>query len=290
MTAYTLKNQDITIQIASLGAELTSLLDNETGTEYMWCADPAYWKRSSPVLFPVVGAYRNNESRYRGKTYSLPQHGFARDLEFTLLSQTGDSIWFVLEDTEETRAKYPFAFRLEIGYTLAGRSVQVSWRVSNPAREPMYFSIGGHPAFRCPLKEGEAQTDYSLAFDVPGPLESRLLGKGGVSDRFRTYPLSEGRMRITGDLFDGDALIIENHQARKVSLVNPAGEVYLTVDFDAPLFGIWSPPRKQAPFVCIEPWYGRADHEAFEGELDQREWGNELASGKVFEASYRILV
>ena len=97
-------------------------------------------------------------------------------------------------------------------------------------------------------------------------------------------------MRITGDLFDGDALIIENHQARKVSLVNPAGEVYLTVDFDAPLFGIWSPPRKQAPFVCIEPWYGRVDHEAFEGELDQREWGNELGPGKVFEASYRILV
>lgn len=290
MAVYTLQNQDITIQIASFGAELKSLLDNGTGTEYMWCADPAYWKRTSPVLFPVVGAYKNNESRYRGKTYSLPQHGFARDMEFTLLSQTGDSIRFVLEDTEETRAKYPFAFRLEIGYAISGRTVQVSWQVSNPAQESMYFSIGGHPAFRCPIKEGETQADYSLAFDVPGPLKSRLLGKGGVSDTFKSYPLSEGRMQITGDLFDGDALILENHQAREVSLVNPAGEIYLTVSFDAPLFGIWSPPKKQAPFVCIEPWYGRADHEKFQGELDQREWGNELAPGETFEASYQIQI
>lgn len=97
-------------------------------------------------------------------------------------------------------------------------------------------------------------------------------------------------MQITGDLFDGDALILENHQAREVSLVNPAGEIYLTVSFDAPLFGIWSPPKKQAPFVCIEPWYGRADHEKFQGELDQREWGNELAPGETFEASYQIRI
>lgn len=290
MADYTLKNQDITIQIASLGAELKSLVDNKTGTEYMWCADPAYWKRTSPVLFPVVGAYKNNESRYRGKTYSLPQHGFARDMEFALRSQSEDSIWFVLEDTEETRAKYPFAFRLEIGYSVLERSVRVSWRVSNPAQESMYFSIGGHPAFCCPLKEGEMQTDYALAFDVPGPLESRLLGKGGVSNTFRTYPLCESRMKITEDLFDGDALIIENHQAQAVSLVNPSGKTYLTVSFDAPLFGIWSPPKKHAPFVCIEPWYGRADRETFQGELDQREWGNELAPGGVFEASYEIRI
>ena len=95
-------------------------------------------------------------------------------------------------------------------------------------------------------------------------------------------------MRITGDLFDGDALIIENHQARKVSLVNPAGEVYLTVDFDAPLFGIWSPPRKQAPFVCIEPWYGRCDRESFAGELKEREWGQKLPPNEVFEKNYKI--
>lgn len=290
MSTYTLKNQDITIQVASHGAELVSLKDNRTQTEYMWCADPAYWKRTSPVLFPVVGAYKNNETTYSGKTYTLPQHGFARDMEFELTAKTEDSICFTLSDTEETRKNYPFAFVLEIGYRIAGCTVTVEWRVKNPSDETMYFSIGGHPAFNCPLKKGERQTDYALAFDAKDKVTSRLLSKSGVTDTHIDYPLQNGRLAFTEDLFDNDALIIENHQAKEVSLVNPEGKAYLTVSFEAPLFGIWSPPKKQAPFICIEPWYGRADHENFSGELEKREWGNVLASGAVFEASYDITI
>lgn len=290
MSTYSLQNQEITVQIDSHGAELVSLKDNHTQTEYMWCADPAYWKRTSPVLFPLVGAYKNNETRYGGKTYTLPQHGFARDMEFTLVSQVEDSICFCLTDTEETREKYPFSFVLEIAYRIAGRSVTVEWRVKNPSDETMYFSIGGHPAFNCPLKEGERQTDYALAFDVKEKVTSRLLSKNGVTDTYIDYPLQDGTLAITEDLFDNDALIIENHQARKVSLVDPVGRAYLTVSFDAPLFGVWSPPKKQAPFICIEPWYGRADHEHFSGELEKREWGNILAPGGTFKAAYDITI
>lgn len=290
MAVYTLKNQELTIEINSHGAELVSLKDNRTQTEYMWRADPAYWKRTSPALFPVVGAYRNNEMRYGGKTYSLPQHGFARDMEFTLLSRSEDSIAFGLSDTEETREQYPFAFCLELYYRLAGRSVTVGWRVKNPAETPLYFSIGGHPAFNCPLKEGERQADYALAFDAAEKITSHVLGKDGVTDRYHDYPLENGKLPIAENLFDDDALIIENHQAQRVSLLDPEGKAYLTVAFDAPLFGVWSPPKKQAPFVCIEPWYGRADHERFEGTLEEREWGNELAPGETFEASYEIII
>lgn len=288
MTLYTLKNDEITIQIASAGAELKSFRDNKTQTEYMWCADEKYWKRTSPVLFPVVGAYKNNKTNYQGNTYTLPQHGFARDMEFELLSQTEDTIWFYLEDTEETRVNYPFAFRLEIGYRICGRSVEVLWKVKNPSEETMYFSIGGHPAFNCPLEEDGVQTDYALDFDGKEKIVSSLLTKEGVTDTKITYALEGGRLPITADLFDQDALIIENHQAQQVSLVNPQGETYLTVSFDAPLFGIWSPPKKNAPFICIEPWYGRADHEHFSGELEKREWGNELSAGAEFCASYTI--
>lgn len=290
MSTYTLKNQEITIQISSHGAELKSLKDNHTGTEYMWCADPQYWGRTSPVLFPVVGACKNNEISYQGKSYTLTQHGFARDMEFTPISQDGDSIWFALEDTEETREKYPFAFRLELGYHMAGRSVEVLWRVKNPGQEKMYFSIGGHPAFYCPLEKGKKQTDYAIAFDVKDKVVSHLFGKDGVTDILLEYPLEDGCLSITEELFDHDALIIENHQAHKVALVDPAGKEYLTVTFDAPLFGIWSPPKKNAPFICIEPWYGRADHEHFSGNLEEREWINELEAGETFEASYCITV
>ena len=290
MSIYTLKNKEITIQISTHGAELKSLKDNHTGTEYMWCADPQYWGRTSPVLFPVVGAYKNNETTYQGKTYTMSQHGFARDMEFSLVSQKEDSIWFALEDTEETREKYPFAFHLELGYHITGRTVEVLWRVKNPSQETMYFSIGGHPAFYCPLGEEGKQTDYAIAFDAKDRVVSRLFGKGGVTDILLEYPLEDGRLSITEKLFDNDALIIENHQAQKVALVNPAGKEYLTVTFDAPLFGIWSPPKKNAPFICIEPWYGRADHENYTGGLEEREWGNELAAGETFEASYCISI
>lgn len=295
MSAYTLTNQDITIQISSHGAELKSLKDNRTQTEYMWGADPAYWKRTSPVLFPLVGAYKNSETSYRGKTYSLPQHGFARDMEFELLGCTEDSIWFRLRDTEETRKNYPFAFVLELGYRIAGRTVEVLWRVANPSDETMYFSIGGHPAFQCPLNTAgsdvpEKQTDYAIGFDSTDKIVSRMLGKEGVTDTRLEYKLQDGILPITADLFDNDALILENDQAHRVSLIKPDGTEYLTVEFDAPLFGIWSPPKKNAPFICIEPWYGRADHEHFSGELEKREWSNKLVPKEQFEASYRITV
>lgn len=287
---YTLKNQEITIQVHSHGAELKSLTDNHTGQEYMWCADEAYWKRTAPVLFPVVGAYRNNEMRYQGKTYKMSQHGFARDMEFELAEQTEDSIFLSLEDTPETWENYPFAFRLELGYRLKDRTVEVIWRVKNPAEEPMYFSIGGHPAFNCPLSSGEKQTDYRIAFTGTDKIVSSLFGATGVTDTKIEYPLEDGILPITEDLFDNDALVIENYQTKRVALVNPEGKAYLTVDFEVPVFGLWSPPKKNAPFICIEPWYGRADGEHFDGEIQDREWGNGLAPGEVFEASYFITV
>ena len=290
MPIYTLQNQELTAQFASHGAELKSLKDNRTGQEYMWCGDAAYWGRTSPVLFPLVGACKNNEYTHQGKQYSMSQHGFARDMEFSLLTQTGDSLWFGLSETEQTLAKYPFAFRLELGYRLEGRSLTVLWRVKNPGRETLYFSIGGHPAFNCPLKPGERQTDYSLLFDAKDKLVSRVLEPWGVTDERREFSLADGRLPITNDMFDRDALIVEDHQAHRVSLVRPEGEAYLTVEFDAPLFGIWSPKGKQAPFVCIEPWYGRADHMDFHGELCEREWGNRLEPEETFEAIYRIVV
>lgn len=290
MSDYMLQNQELAIRVASHGAELVSLRDVRTGTEYMWGADPAYWKRTSPILFPLVGAYRNNETIYQGKRYSLPQHGFARDMEFVMDGQTEDSLSFLLTDDGQTRENYPFAFRLGISYRLRGRTLTVGWRVENPSDGEMYFSIGGHPAFNCPLRAGERQTDYALLFDAKDKVTSRRLGKSGVTDIFTDYALQGGKLAITEDLFDHDALIIEGNQAHEVSLVDPSGKAYLTVSFDAPLFGIWSPPQKNAPFVCIEPWYGRADHENFTGELPDRAWGNTLAPHGVFEASYGVAV
>lgn len=289
MGIYSLKNGDLSALIATVGAELRSLKDCRTGQEYMWNAAPEIWKRTSPVLFPLVGNYKNREARYNGHVYSLPQHGFARDMEFEMLSVAKDEIWFGLSSNQETLRKYPFLFRLEIGYKLADRSLRATWRVINRGKEPMYFSIGGHPAFVCPLKEGENRSDYYLHFDADKELTSRMIGTEGLAtETVLTYPLEEGYLRIADDLFDHDALVIENHQAQRVSLCTPDKRPYVTVAFSAPLFGIWSVPGKGAPFVCIEPWYGRCDRETFNGTLQEREWGNMLEAAETFETSYTI--
>ncbi len=295
MSVYSLQNNSIKIEIEDNGAELTSIIHKATNTEYLWNADPAYWRRHAPILFPVVGSLKNKAYSYQGQTYSLPQHGFARDMQFELLSQTTDELWFFLESTETTKTVYPFDFRLELGYRLDGNQVTAIWKVINTGTAEMFFSIGGHPAFLCPLKADERQSDYYIQFDSDKPIHYLLVDQNGLAVK---KPFSEQHILTTEDgflpiythLFDRDALIIEENQFHRISLADSDKKPYLTVSFDAPLFGLWSPAKKNAPFVCIEPWYGRCDASDFEGSLEDREYGNHLNPGEVFEASYTILI
>ena len=290
MALFQISNDKITIQVDSMGAELKSLKDVASGREYMWHADPQYWKRTSPVLFPLVGGLKDGIYRLDGREYPMGQHGFARDMEFQLKSQVASEIWFVLESNEETMQKYPYPFTLELGYELKENTVVVKWIVKNPAKEEMYFSIGGHPAFLCPIEEGTKQTDYSIRLDAGEKVTASTLDNGLVDGKTVDHCLDQGMLSVTEHLFDGDALVIEHDQAHSVALVKPDGEAYLTVTFDAPLFGIWSPPKKQAPFICIEPWYGRCDRADFAGVWTEREWGQTLAPGGTFQTAYTITI
>ena len=289
---YELKNDSLTVSFESFGAEMTSIKD-KNGKEYLWCGDKKYWGRHSPVLFPVVGKPRDAKFTYEGKEYAMGQHGFARDMEFTCTKQEAEEIWFALEANEETLAKYPFAFCLEIGYRLTGSTVKVIWKVTNrEEKKDMHFSIGAHPAFMCPINEGEEQTAYSIQMNAKDQVSYYFLNaeNGLLRDEEYVLKLDNGSHKLEEGFFDESAYVIENSQVSEVSLVNPQGKAYITVSFDAPLVGIWSPEKKNAPFVCIEPWYGRCDKEDFTGTLEQREWSNQLAAGEVFEKSYDICV
>ena len=289
---YELKNDSLTVSFESFGAELTSIKD-KNGKEYLWCGDKKYWGRHSPVLFPVVGKPRDAKFTYEGKEYAMGQHGFARDMEFTCTKQEAEEIWFALEANEETLAKYPFAFCLEIGYRLTGSTVKVIWKVTNrEEKKDMHFSIGAHPAFMCPINEGEEQTAYSIQMNAKDQVSYYFLNaeNGLLRDEEYVLKLDNGSHKLEEGFFDESAYVIENSQVSEVSLVNPQGKAYITVSFDAPLVGIWSPEKKNAPFVCIEPWYGRCDKEDFTGTLEQREWSNQLTAGETFEKSYDICV
>ena len=291
MAVYELKNDVLSIQIDSHGAELKSLKKLSTGAEYMWCGDAKYWGRTSPVLFPFVGGLKNKEYRTKGNTYPMGQHGFARDMEFEFLSGSEDEIWFVLKSNDETLAKYPYEFILKLGYKISGNQVEVLWQVENPGSETLPFSIGGHPAFNCPIDENTRQSDYFVSFhDTDEVISSRIGEQGLVTGCMDVYGLTDGKLALTDNLFDHDALVIEENQTDEVSLCRKDGTPYLTVKMEAPLFGVWSPPGKQAPFVCIEPWYGRCDNEYFDGTLEEREWGNTIQPGEIWNASYVIKI
>ncbi len=291
-----LENEILKAEISLHGAELRSAVRKDTNKSYLWYADAKFWARTSPVLFPFVGGVKNKVYRTEGKEYAMGQHGFARDMEFLLTEKSEDTAWFALDATEETLKKYPYCFRLEIGYQLEGSSICVMWRVKNTDSKEMYFSIGAHPAFMCPPNEDEEQSACQVSFyDAEGmspvSVVSTSIGSTGLAtDEKVRYELINGCLHVTEHLFDHDALVLEHNQVQQIGLVDADGNEYIRVKFDAPLVGVWSPPGKKAPFVCIEPWYGRCDAEDFSGELKDRAWGNTLEAGAVFEAAYEIVI
>lgn len=288
---YLLENDQWKAEIDSCGAELKSVRRKADDREYMWYGDPAYWGRTSPVLFPFVGVPKDKKYRYDGHTYTMGQHGFARDMEFTLESKTDDTIWFSLTSNEETYENYPFHFCLHIGYILNGNEVKVLWKVENTDTKTIYFSIGAHPAFICPINGEEDKTGYGLKF---GGLTTEIHHHGNTSDGLavmddKVLPLEDGVVRFTPGFFDDCTYIVEDRQTGEVSLLDRENHPYVTVCFDTPLFALWSPEGKNAPFVCIEPWFGCCDRVGFEGTLSERAHEEELPVGEKFQTEYRIL-
>lgn len=286
----TLKNEMLTIQVSEHGAELQSIRKDDY--EYLWQGNPEYWGRRSPVLFPIVGSVWEKCFRVDGKVYEMGQHGFARDMDFELVSAADTEVWYRLESSEKTLSAYPWPFVLEIGYRLEGSSVEVLWKVTNPGDTEMFFQIGAHPAFNYPGYDPDAVDRGVVAFDRNDNLQrSGFKGKGCVDPQTRfPIPLSDdGMLRLKRDTFDDiDTLMLENDQVHKIVFLKNDSSPYLTVTFDAPVVAIWSPPKRNAPFFCIEPWYGRCDRADFTGEFKDRDWVNALATGATFAASYTI--
>lgn len=286
----TLKNEMLTIQVSEHGAELQSIRKDDY--EYLWQGNPEYWGRRSPVLFPIVGSVWEKCFRVDGKVYEMGQHGFARDMDFELVSAADTEVWYRLKSSEKTLAAYPWPFVLEIGYRLEGNSVKVLWKVTNPGDTEMFFQIGAHPAFNYPGYDPDAVDRGVVAFDRNDNLQrSGFKGKGCVDPQARfPLPLSDdGMLRLKRDTFDDiDTLMLENDQVHKIVFLKNDSSPYLTVTFDAPVVAIWSPPKRNAPFFCIEPWYGRCDRADFTGEFKDRDWVNALAPGATFSASYTI--
>lgn len=282
----TLKSEKFTAVISTHGAELCSVKDNN-GKEYIWQADEKVWKRHAPVLFPIVGKVRGNKYTIDGKEYQMGQHGIARDQEFEILEHNDTMAIFELKANDITKEKYPYDFSLKITYELKDSTIKVIWTVTNTDDKKISFSIGAHPAF---IGMEDNLANGKLYFNVKeDKLTYELLNEDGLlGDDKDVLALDNGCAKLNKEFFDRDALIFEHLDCNEVALYDNNDDRIVSVKFDAPLFGIWSAKCTGVPYVCIEPWYGRADRADFDKSFDEREYGNSLEINEVFEKSYTM--
>ena len=266
----TLENDYLKVNLAAKGAELQGLFSKETGIEYLWNANPKYWGKYSPVLFPIVGSLKNDSFHYQGQTYSLPRHGFARDLVFNLEKTSETEAVFTLTQSSDTLKVYPFYFELKLKYRLIERKLNLTYEVTNTGTGEMLFSIGAHPAFAVPNTKNTSYEDYYLAFNDDDKLTYWKLDNGLVADETAGIELGSHKLKLTHELFYNDALVFKTLQSNCISLLNTKNDYGLHFHFeDFPFFGIWA--ATDAPFVSLEPWCGVADGVNHNQNLEHKE-------------------
>ncbi|MEM1124095.1 MAG: aldose 1-epimerase family protein [Bacteroidota bacterium] len=283
----TLENDYLKINVKRHGAELCNIIKKDTNTEYLWQADPDIWGRHAPILFPIVGKLKADKMTVNGEVYSMKQHGLARNMDFELVESDKSSLTFELNSSTETLKHYPFAFRLRVKYTLQAQQLLTTYQVYNPSDVSLIFSIGGHPAFRCPLHADEKRSDYQLIFNQKETAVTQRLDEGIRNGKTELILEDSAILPLKDDLFDQDALVFANLNSNQVSLCQGT-QKQLTFHFNNfPYLGIWSKNRT-APFVCIEPWFGIADHQNHRPDFVQKEGIIQLAAQDNFACTYTV--
>lgn len=277
----TISNSNLSAQINHFGAELFSLKNNED-KEYIWEGNPAFWGKHSPLLFPIVGTLKNNSYSYNGKTYHLPRHGFARDMEFELVEKSENRATFSLTSSEESRKVYPFDFELQICYSLQEKKLNIGYTIINKNDATMPFSIGAHPAFALP----KIFQDYSLAFEYPEVLTSYQLENDLLSDTAKMIVMIDNEVPLTYSLFEKDALIFKKLESKSITILDNKNPL-LRVEFDDfQNLGIWT--KTNAPFLCIEPWLGYSDTVDSTGNIIEKEGIQLLKAKQSLECNFNI--
>jgi len=277
----TISNSILTAEIKHLGAELCSLKDN-SNKEYIWNGNPEFWGKHSPVLFPIVGTLKNNSYLHNNSEYHLSRHGFAREMEFELIDKHENSATFSLIASQETKEKYPFDFDLQLIYTLENKTLKIEYKVFNNGESAMPFSIGAHPAFDLP---GNFE-NYSLAFENIDTLNYFLLEDGLISNTTNTISLDQEQLYLNYRLFEKDALVLKKTPSKSVTILKDSNP-FLKVSYpNFPDLGIWTPSN--APFICIEPWFGYSDTVEQFGSLLNKEGIQILDAKDTFHSAFSI--
>lgn len=277
----TIKNAKFSVNICEKGAEITSI-SNNSKREYIWNGNPVFWGKHSPVLFPIVGTLKNNTYQYNNQTFQLHRHGFARDLIFELKSQSENQVVYSVLSNKDTLAVYPFHFELKIKYTLIDNILTIAYQIYNKNNVIMPFSIGAHPAFAL----NNSFSDYSLEFECDEELTCFELSNDLLSDKTKSLQLSEKRLSLDYELFENDALIFKKIQSKSITIMELETPIIKVKFNDFNNLGIWT--KKNAPFICIEPWLGYSDTINSSGNIIEKEGIQYLVPNQSFECNFSI--
>ena len=283
---HTLRSDGITAVIAPDGAELISLRDVQ-GLELLWQAGPA-WPRHAPILFPIVGRLKNDALRHQGTVFPMTQHGFARDRRFDWTRRSSTACTLVLTDDAQTRARYPFGFRLAVTYTVRKTDLEVAFEVTNTGDEMLPASIGAHPAFNWPLLPGSNKDAYRLIFSNQEREPIRRLKDGLLRAIPEPTPIRGKTLDLSERLFQDDAVILDRPASTSVRYGADRGQSIEVSWQGFRELGIWSKPG--APFLCIEPWHGFASPSDFDGEFTDKPGLMQIAPADTRMLTYRIRV
>lgn len=291
---YTIENKKIRVTVTDMGAEMTSLVLKKTGDEYLWQADPTYWTGHAYNLFPICGRLWDGKYTYRGKTYEMNLHGFARKTKYEMIGQTEDSLSFRLTDSEATYAQYPFHFTLILTYTLENATVKTTFHVENHDEKELIFAIGGHPGFNVPMGDsaGDAFTDYGFTFSEKCEPRQLCMSETcyylGETKPFKvrcgkSFPLSH-------DLFDNDAVFLTD-VAPEVTLKSSVSKHFVKVSYPGMKYvGFWHKPQTEAPYCCIEPWMSIPADDGKVDDLETKRDMLRLAPDGTYEQSFSITI
>lgn len=273
---YKIENEFLTCEIDDMGAQLHSLKLKENGKEYIWQGNPDIWYGQAPVLFPIIGQVIDDKFRYNGVEYTMPKHGLARKLLFSVKECAGAKAVFSLESDENTLKSYPFEFELLVAFELCGKSLVNTMTVINKTKGEMYFSIGAHPGFNCNIGD-------VIEFESPETLETERIDSDNliIPEKFPVIENSR-EIEITKDIFSKDALILSGIKSKKLRI---KGENEIEFTFgDCPFLGIWAKPG--APYVCLEPWYGVNDGREVKNDISEKRGIQHLNDGESFAFSW----
>ena len=286
MNLCTLENGIIRVSVDDAGAELSSLRD-QFGRELLWQGE-SVWTRRAPILFPIVGQLPGGILTHNGKDYPIGQHGFARDERFEASGQTETSVVFTLVDSAETRVHFPFAFRLQVRYSIALATLTVQTTVTNTDQAPFSASLGEHPGFAWPLSPGIAREAHTIEFPELESFPIRRIVDGLLVAESQPTPVVGRVLSLNDSLFEDDAIIFDRLASRSVRYTAPGAPAVSIAFDDFAQLGLWS--KAPGQFVCIEPWFGMTAPQGFAGEYSEKPHQFVLAPQESRNFTYSITI